>query len=93
MIFATTAGTTYYIMVDGTGGNQEAFDILATTSNDAIVARPDANFNTNPSSGCVPLTVQLQNTTVLHGGSNISYEWRFDAGPMFPSWRRHQHCS
>jgi hypothetical protein len=85
MAFATTPGTTYYIMVDGTGGNQEAFDILATTSNDAIVARPDANFNTNPSSGCVPLNVQLQNTTVLHGGSNISYEWRFDLGPYIPA--------
>ena len=85
MNFATTAGTTYYIMVDGTLGNQEAFDILATTSNDAIVARPDANFNTNPSSGCRPLAVQLQNTTVLHGGTNISYEWRFNAGPYIPS--------
>jgi len=85
MNFPTIAGTTYYIMVDGTSGNQEAFDILATTSNDAIVARPDANFNTNPSSGCRPLAVQLQNTTVLHGGSNISYEWRFNGGPYIPS--------
>lgn len=82
--FATTAGTVYYIMVDGNGGNQEAFDILATTSNDAITARPDANFNTNPAYGCFPLDVQLQNTTLLHGGTNITYEWKFDTGPFVP---------
>ncbi len=85
LIFPTVAGTTYYIMVDGTGGNQEAFDILASTADDAIVARPDANFNTNPSSGCIPLLAQLQNTTILHGGSNITYDWRFNAGPYIPS--------
>ncbi len=79
--FATTAGTTYYIMVDGTGGNQEAFTILATTLNDAIIARPDANFNTNPANGCVPLTELLQNTTTLHGGTNITYQWKIDGGP------------
>ncbi len=83
--FATIAGTTYYIMVDGTSGNQEAFNILATTNDDGIVARPDANFNTNPSYGCIPLDVQLQNTTQLHGGSNITYEWRIDTGPYLPS--------
>ncbi|TAH41806.1 MAG: PKD domain-containing protein [Bacteroidetes bacterium] len=83
--FPTIAGTTYYIMVDGTGGNQEAFDILATTSDDAIIARPDANFNTNPSSGCTPLTVLAQNTTILHGGSNITYDWRINAGPYIPA--------
>ena len=83
--FATVAGTTYYIMVDGTGGNQESFDIIATTPDDAIIARPDANFNTNPSSGCVPINVLAQNTTVLHGGSNITYEWRINAGPYIPA--------
>ncbi len=83
--FATTAGTTYYIMVDGTGGNQEAFNILATTSNDAIIARPDANFNTNPVNGCVPLSVLLQNTTTLHGGTNITYQWRVDGGAYLPA--------
>jgi len=83
--FATIAGTTYYIMVDGTSGNQEAFNILASTNDDGIVARPDANFNTNPSYGCIPLDVQLQNTTQLHGGSNITYEWRIDTGPYLPS--------
>ncbi|MBP6334520.1 MAG: PKD domain-containing protein, partial [Bacteroidia bacterium] len=84
MSFAIVAGTTYYIMVDGSSSNQEAFDILATTSDDAIVARPDADFNTSPFSGCSPLTVQLQNTTDLHGGSNITYAWRLDAGPYVP---------
>ena len=58
--FATVSGATYYVMVDGNSGNQEAFDIIATTPNDAIVARPDANFNVNPSSGCVPLTSVFQ---------------------------------
>ncbi len=83
--FATTAGTTYYIMVDGTNGNQEAFTILATTSNDAIIARPDANFNTNPANGCIPLSDLLQNTTTLHGGTNITYQWRIDGGPYITS--------
>ncbi|MCX6290755.1 MAG: hypothetical protein NT126_03220, partial [Bacteroidetes bacterium] len=78
--FNTTAGTTYYIMIDGTNGNQEAFNIVATTSDDAIIAKPDANFNTNPSNGCLPLSVTLQNTTALHGGTNITYQWRVDGG-------------
>ena len=84
--FATISGTTYYVMVDGNAGNQEAFDIIATTPNDAIVARPDANFNANPSNGCIPLSSLLQpSATVLHGGSNITYEWKFDAGSYIPS--------
>jgi hypothetical protein len=83
--FPTIAGTQYYVMVDGTGGNQELFDILATTSNNAIVARPDANFNANPSYGCIPLPVFLQNTTTLHGGNNITYEWKMDNGSFVPS--------
>lgn len=78
--FPTVAGTTYYVMVDGEGGNQEAFDIVATTPDNAIVARPDPNFNTNPSYGCGPLNVILQNQTTLHGGSNITYSWKIDAG-------------
>ncbi len=83
--FATTAGTTYYIMVDGTAGNQESFSILATTSNDAIIARPDANFNTNPSNGCGPLTVLLDSTTVIHGGTNITFQWQIDGGTFIPA--------
>lgn len=82
--FATTAGTIYYIMVDGASGNQESFDIVATTSNSAIVARPDANFNTNPANGCAPLNVLLENTSILQGGSNITYEWRIDNGAYVP---------
>lgn len=83
--FPTTAGTEYYIMVDGESGNQEAFNIVATTPDDAIIARPDANFNTNPSSGCAPLDVNLTNTTTLHGGTNITYEWKIDAGAYLPA--------
>ena len=83
--FATVAGTTYYIMVDGKAGNQEAFNITVTTANDAIIAKPDAQFNTNPTSGCVPLSEQLQNTTTLHGGTNITYQWRIDGGPFIPA--------
>lgn len=85
LTFATIAGTVYYIMVDGTAGNAEAFNITATTSNDAIVSRPDANFNTNPASGCIPLPVQLENTTTLHGGTNIIYEWKIDTGSYIPA--------
>lgn len=78
--FPTTSGTQYYIMVDGESGNQEPFNIVANTPNDAIISRPDANFSSNPSNGCAPLDVYLQNTTVLHGGTNISYDWKIDAG-------------
>ena len=84
--FVTISGTTYYVMVDGNGGNQEAFDIIATTPNDAIVARPDANFNVNPSSGCTPLSSLFQpSATVLHGGTNITYDWKINLGSYFPS--------
>lgn len=84
--FATTSGTTYYVMVDGNGGNQEAFDIIATTPNDAIVARPDANFNVNPSSGCISLSSLFQpSATILHGGSNITYDWKINLGSFIPS--------
>lgn len=83
--FATIAGTTYYVMIDGESGNQEAFNIVANTPNDAIVARPDANFNTNPTNGCIPLSVVLQNSTILHGGSNITYEWKVDASVYVPA--------
>ena len=84
--FATVSGATYYVMVDGNSGNQEAFDIIATTPNDAIVARPDANFNVNPSSGCVPLTSVFQpSATILHGGSNITYDWKINLGSYVSS--------
>jgi gliding motility-associated-like protein len=85
IIFPISSGTTYYIMVDGNAGNQEAFDIVATTANNAIVARPDANFNTDPSYGCIPLNVALENTATIYGGTNISYEWRIDGGAYLPS--------
>ncbi|MBK7570888.1 MAG: gliding motility-associated C-terminal domain-containing protein [Bacteroidetes bacterium] len=83
--FPTVGGTQYYIMVDGESGNQEGFNIVANTPDDAIIARPDANFNTNPNNGCAPLDVNLTNTTTLHGGSNITYEWRIDAGAYLPA--------
>ncbi|MFZ7115451.1 MAG: gliding motility-associated C-terminal domain-containing protein [Bacteroidota bacterium] len=83
--FPTVASTQYYIMVDGESGNQEGFNIVASTPDDAIIARPDANFNTNPNNGCAPLDVNLTNTTTLHGGTNITYEWRLDVGPYLPA--------
>ena len=83
--FATIAGTTYYIMVDGTAGNQEAFTIQATTINDAIIAKPDANFITDPVNGCIPLDVLLDSTTIIHGGTNITYQWRIDGGSYKPA--------
>lgn len=85
MSFPTVSGITYYIMVDGNAGNQEAFDITATTPNDAVVARPDANFDVDPVSGCAPLNVLLDNTTTLHGGTNITYDWKIDAAAYIPS--------
>ncbi len=83
--FATSLSTQYYVMIDGESGNQEAFNIVATTSNDAIVARPDANFNTSVYNGCVPLSVDLLNITTLHGGTNITYEWKIDAAAYVPA--------
>jgi hypothetical protein len=83
--FATTAGTTYFVLVDANSGNNQTFNIIATTTNDAIVARPDANFDVNPVSGCVPLNVVNQNTTTLHGGTGVTYEWKVDAGSYLPA--------
>jgi gliding motility-associated-like protein len=82
--FATTAGTTYYIMVDGELGNQEAFTITATTPDNGIIARPSANFNANPIVDCVPTCVTLQNTTIPHG-TPISYSWRLCSACPFLS--------
>ncbi len=79
LTFPTTAGTTYYVMVDGQSGNQESFTIIATSSSNSIVARPSADFITNPSFGCAPLTTLLDNTSVLYGGSNITYSWSLDS--------------
>ncbi len=78
--FAVVAGVTYYVMVDGNAGNQEAFNITATTPNDAIVARPATDFDVNPYSGCIPLTTVLDSQTVLHGGNNITFEWKIGSG-------------
>ncbi|MBK5285692.1 MAG: hypothetical protein JJE25_09845, partial [Bacteroidia bacterium] len=80
--FATTPGTTYYIMVDGEAGNQEAFTITATTPDDGIIARPSANFDANPITGCVPVCVDLHNTTDPHG-TPITYSWRLCAACPF----------
>lgn len=81
----TVAGTLYYIMVDGGNGNAESFGIIASTSAANIVGRPNSNFNTSPTFGCAPLAVTLENTTVLQGGSNISYEWQIDNGSYLPA--------
>lgn len=85
LTIATTAGTTYYVMVDGVNGNAESFDIIANSTTNSIVGRPSSNFNTNPSYGCAPLNVQLDNTTALLGGSNITYGWSFDNGANIPA--------
>lgn len=83
--FATVAGVTYYIMVDGETGNQEGFTITATTPDDGIIARPSANFNANPIVACVPACVTLQNTTIPHG-TPITYNWRLcSACPYLPA--------
>ncbi|MFM2134883.1 MAG: hypothetical protein RL021_283, partial [Bacteroidota bacterium] len=81
----TVAGTLYYIMVDGGNGNTESFGIIASTNAANIVGRPNSNFNTSPTFGCAPLAVTLENTTVLQGGSNITYEWQIDNGAYLPA--------
>ena len=78
--FAVLAGSTYYIMVDGSSGNQEAFTILATSATNSIIGRPLPGFIPSTFSGCVPLSVLLVNTTTLSGGTNITYQWRIDGG-------------
>lgn len=78
-------GNTYFIMVDGTNGTEEAFDIIATATNDAIVGAPHTQFTTNVLRGCTPLTFGVFNQTQLFGGSNITYSWQIDAGATIPS--------
>src|SRR5205085_10945013 len=79
LTFNVTAGVTYYIMVDGEFGNEQYFNIEA--QGNTVIALPDANFSANPNHGCAPITVLLHNTTVLNGGTGITYTWSFDGGP------------
>lgn len=83
--FTVTNGTIYYILIDGTGGNQEDFNIVCSATNNSIVGTPQASFNTNVFRGCTPLTVQAFNQTVLYGGTNISYSWKLDTAANIPS--------
>ncbi len=83
--FAVTNGTTYYILVDGSSGNQEDFSIVCSATNNSIVGTPQASFTTNVFRGCTPLTVQAFNQTVLYGGTNISYSWKLDTAADIPS--------
>lgn len=83
--FSITTGRTYYILVDGTGGNQEDFNIVCSATNNSIVGTPLASFNTNVLRGCTPLSIQAFNQTVLYGGSNITYRWQVDNGSSIPS--------
>ncbi|MFN8145741.1 MAG: gliding motility-associated C-terminal domain-containing protein [Bacteroidia bacterium] len=78
--FAVSNGNTYFIMVDGNAGNQEAFTIVATATNNAIIGAPQTQFTTNVLRGCTPLNFTVLNQTVLYGGSNISYSWTIDTG-------------
>src|SRR5258706_9597485 len=82
--FATAAGVTYYIMVDGEAGNQEVFTITATTPDDGMMARPTTSFVPIPADGCVPLCVLFQNATTPHG-TPIAYQWSLcTACPFIP---------
>jgi hypothetical protein len=78
--FAVSAGSTYFIMVDGSSGNQESFIIQATSATSSILGRPIPGFIPSTFSGCSPLSVLMINTTAVSGGSNITYQWRIDAG-------------
>ena len=82
--FAVSSGITYYIMVDGSAGNEEAFTIVATATNNAIVGAPQTQFTTNVLRGCTPLTFSVINQTVLYGGTNITYDWTIDTGTPIP---------
>ena len=83
--FVVVAGSTYYIMIDGSAGNQESFTIQATSATGSITGRPMPGFIPTTFSGCAPLSVEMVNTTVLSGGTNITYEWRIDAGAYIPA--------
>jgi hypothetical protein len=82
--FATAAGATYYIMVDGEASNQEVFTITATTPDDGIMARPSPAFIANPAEGCVPLNILFHNTTVPHG-LPVTYQWSMGTGDPYVS--------
>src|SRR5258708_3591171 len=71
--FATATDTVYHIMVSGKGSNTEAFDILATSATNSIIARPAPDFIANPSNGCIPLSVDLENISTTYGGTNLNY--------------------
>lgn len=78
--FSVSAGITYFIMVDGSAGNEEAFTIVATATNNAIIGAPQTQFTTNVLRGCTPLNFTVLNQTQLYGGSNITYNWTIDNG-------------
>ena len=69
--FATTTGTTYYIMVDGTSGNSELFNI---TSSGDVKGRPVPVYTADSYTGCVPLTSTITNWTDTNG-TPITYSW------------------
>ena len=83
--FITTIGTTYYILVDGNAGNQEAFDIIASSPDNGIVGRPEVNVTTDVIGGCIPLTVNFDGTINFHGGTNQTLDWRINTGPFIPA--------
>ncbi len=77
VIPATAVGTTYYIMVDGTGGDAEAFSVTATG---CVKGRPSPSFLVSPFLGCTPLCVDLTNTSTTNDDNPITYKWTIDDG-------------
>ncbi len=78
--FNVVTGQTYYIMVDGNNGNQESFTIKATSSTASIIGRPQPVLVPSTTVGCVPLIVDLHNSSVLSGGTGIIWQWSVDNG-------------
>lgn len=73
----TPIQTTTYIVTASDG---------CTIPNDAdtmtvvVNPMPTASFTSNPSQGCLPLTVQFQNTSTLGSGQIVSQLWLFGDG-------------
>ena len=68
-----------------TAGSYSAFQLIITDEHDCTdtldfpntveVNAIDVNFQANPSAGCLPLTVQLQDNSANLFANNISWEW------------------
>ena len=85
MSISSIAGTTYYIMVDGTNSNAEIFNIYASAASQVILGAPLTGFDPVPSFGIINSNILLDNTTALQGGTNTSFSWKIDGSSYLPA--------